>query len=277
MKKFLISFILIGCFMTNIAAWNWPWAQKSENKITMQGSTTVLPIAQKAAEIFMNNNPSVDISVSGGGSGVGIAAIIDQSCDIGNASRPAKQKEVIKAKQKGVNLVGTVIANDGIAVVVNPKNNIEFLTSAQLKAIYKGEITKWSQVGGSNDLIVVISRDTASGTFEVFNELVLKGSKLRSDSLMQASNKEVAETVAKTPGAIGYIGLGYISPDVKALKIDNVMPSEKTVKNKSYKLARPLFMYTNGEPSGIVKNFIDFVLSAEGQKIVKDVGFVAVK
>ncbi len=277
MKKIFISLMICAFFVSGIFAWNWPWASKDEKKITMQGSTTVLPIAQKAAEVYMSKNKDIDISVAGGGSGVGIAAITDKSCDIGNASRPAKTKEVLQAKQKGVNLKGTVIANDGIAVVVNPKNKVESLTLAQLKAIYTGEITKWSQLGGSNDVIVVISRDTASGTFEVFNELVLKGSKLRSDSLMQASNKEVAETIAKTPGAIGYVGLGYISSDLKTVKIDGVTPSEETVLNKTYKIARPLYMYTNGDPDGAVKDFIDFVLSDEGQKIVKEVGYVPVK
>jgi len=147
----------------------------------------------------------------------------------------------------------------------------------QLKAMYTGEITKWSQVGGSGGTIVVISRDTASGTFEVFNELVLKGSKLTSASLMMASNKEIAETIAKTPDAIGYIGLGYLTSDVKALKLDGVVPSETTVLNKTYKVARPLFMYTNGEPRGAVKDFVDFVISDEGQKFVKEVGFVAIR
>jgi len=257
--------------------WNFPWASKSANKLALQGSTTVLPIAQKEAEEFMKANKDADISVSGGGSGVGISALIDSSCDIGDSSRSIKAKEIVMAKQKGVNPVGTIIANDGIAVVVNNGNKVEALSLDQLKAIYSGQITKWSQVGGSDDTIVIISRDSASGTFEVFNELVLKGAKLREDSLMQASNKEVAETVAKTPGAIGYVGLGYLSSDLKALKIAGVMPSDATVLNGTYKLSRPLYMYTNGDPSGLAKIFIDFILSDEGQKIVKDVGFVVVK
>jgi phosphate transport system substrate-binding protein len=257
--------------------WNFPWAQKSANKLALQGSTTVLPIAQKEAEEFMKTNIKADISVSGGGSGVGISALIDSSCDIGDSSRSIKAKEIVMAKQKGVNPVGTIIANDGIAVVVNNGNKVEALSLDQLKAIYSGQITKWSQVGGSDDTIVIISRDSASGTFEVFNELVLKGAKLREDSLMQASNKEVAETVAKTPGAIGYVGLGYLSSDLKALKIAGVMPSDATVLNGTYKLSRPLYMYTNGDPSGLAKSFIDYILSDEGQKIVKDVGFVVVK
>ena len=278
MKKFVAVFAILLIVVPALFAWNFPWAQRSENKLSTQGSTTVLPIAQKEAEEFMKINAGADVSVSGGGSGVGVAAIIDGSCDIANSSRPIKAKEIVLAKQKGVNPVGTIIANDGIAVIVNPKNKaLEGLTINQLRSIYSGEITKWSQVGGSKDLIVVISRDTSSGTFEVFNELVLKGTKLREDSLMQASNKEIVETVAKTPGAVGYVGIGYITPEVKAIEIDNVMPSSETVLDKSYKLARPLFMYTNGEPSGLAKEFLDFILSDRGQDIVKEVGFIKLK
>jgi phosphate transport system substrate-binding protein len=280
MKKFVkiaVAAALAAMLVTPAFAWNWPWAQKAGNKLSTQGSTTVLPIAQAEAEVFMKTNKAADVSVSGGGSGVGIAALIDGSTDIANSSRPIKSKEIVQAKQKGVNPVGTIIANDGIAVVINNGNSAVGLTIEQLKSIYSGEITKWSQVGGSGDTIVVISRDSASGTFEVFNELVLKGAKLRPDSLMMASNKEIAETVAKTPGAIGYVGLGYLSGDLKALKVNGVIPSEETVLNGEYKLARPLFMYTNGEPKGTAKDFIDFILSAEGQKIVKATGFVVIK
>lgn len=275
--KVAVVAALAAMLVTPAFAWNWPWAQKAGNKLSTQGSTTVLPIAQAEAEVFMKTNKAADVSVSGGGSGVGIAALIDGSTDIANSSRPIKSKEIVQAKQKGVNPVGTIIANDGIAVVINNGNSAVGLTIEQLKSIYSGEITKWSQVGGSGDTIVVISRDSASGTFEVFNELVLKGAKLRPDSLMMASNKEIAETVAKTPGAIGYVGLGYLSGNLKALKVNGVIPSEETVLNGEYKLARPLFMYTNGEPKGTAKDFIDFILSAEGQKIVKATGFVVIK
>jgi phosphate transport system substrate-binding protein len=255
--------------------WNFPWAQKSANKLALQGSTTVLPIAQKAAEEYMKINKEADISVSGGGSGVGISGIIDSSCDIGDASRSIKSKEILTAKQKGVNPVGTIIAKDGIAIIVNPSNNVAALSIDQLKAIYSCSFKKWSQIGGSDDMIVVISRDSSSGTFEVFNEKVLEGAKLREDSLMQAANKEVEEAVAKTPGAIGYVGLGYVGSDVKALTIEGVMPSDSTVLNGTYRLSRPLYMYTNGDPSGLAKEFIDYLLSDAGQQIVKDVGFVA--
>jgi len=280
MKK-LVKIAIVAAFAAVLAvpafAWKFPWAEKASNKLSTQGSTTVLPIAQAEAEAFMKVNKDADITVSGGGSGVGVAALIESSCEIANSSRPMKSKEFVLAKSKGVNAIGTIIANDGIAIVINNGNKATALTLEQLKGIYSGEISKWKQVGGTGDAIVVISRDSASGTFEVFNEKVLGGAKLRTDSLMMASNKEIAETVAKTPGAIGYVGLGYLISDLKSVTIDGVTPSDATVLDGTYKLARPLFMYTNGEPTGIAKDFIDFILSAEGQKIVKETGFVTIK
>jgi len=245
-------------------------------ELTLQGSTTILPIAQAAAEAYMEKHPDADIMVRGGGSGTGIAALIDGATDIANSSRPMKTKEMKQAREKGVNPVGTVIALDGIAVIVHKSNPINDITIDDLKKIYTGKMTNWSNLGGKGK-IVVVSRDAASGTFEVFNEKVLTGAKLTESALMQASNLEVARTVEQTPGGIGYVGLGYISDKVKVLKVNGVTPSEQTVRNGSYPLARPLYMYTNGAPKGLAKSFIDFILSNEGQKIVRDNGFVPVK
>jgi len=245
-------------------------------ELTLQGSTTVLPIAQASAEAYMEKHPDADIMVRGGGSGTGIAALIDNATDIANSSRPMKTKEMKQAREKGVNPVGTVIALDGIAVIVHKSNPINDITIDDLKKIYTGKMTNWSNLGGKGN-IVVISRDAASGTFEVFNEKVLTGAKLTESALMQASNLEIARTVEQTPGGIGYVGLGYISDKVKVLKVNGVTPSEQTVRNGSYPLARPLYMYTNGAPKGLAKSFIDFILSNEGEKIVRDNGFVPVK
>ena len=249
----------------------------SEQVIVVKGSTTVLPIAHPCAEVFIDQNPDIDISIQGGGSGVGITSLIDGTCDIGNSSRPVKEEEVAKAKEKGVELFANIIAKDAIAVIVHTSNKIDGLTLEQIKAIFTGEISHWSPVGGEDQVIVVVSRDSASGTFEAFNELALHKEKLRPDALMQASNAAVATTVANTPGAIGYVGLGYVTSQVKAIKVNDIIPSKETVNDNSYPLARPLFMYTNGEPDGIVKDFIDFVLSAEGQKLVEENGFIRVK
>lgn len=249
----------------------------AKKTITIKGSTTVLPIAQSCAEAFMNKHSDIDISVGGGGSGVGIASIIDGTCDIGDASRSIKDKEIAKAKEKGVDVYENVVAMDGIAVIVHPSNPISALTKEQIKAIYTGGISNWSKVGGENRKIVVVSRDSASGTFETFNELALDKEKVRPDALLNASNQAVATTVAKTPAAIGYVGLGYLSSSVKGLAVDGVEPTKKNVVNGSYSFARELYMYTNGKPKGEVKKFIGFIMSKDGQKLVDKAGFVAVK
>ena len=280
MKKFFKMAVVLSVMALaagSASAWNWPWAAKSENKISLTGSTTVLPIAQKAAEEFMKINKGVEVSVKGGGSGVGIAAIIDGSADIGNASRAIKAKEIINAKSKGINPVGNEVAKDGIAMVVHKSNPIDAITLDQLRDIFSGRITNWSKIGGGSGKIVAVSRDTTSGTYEVFGELVLRGAKLRDDAIMTVSNREVAENVKNTEGAIGYLGLAFMSDEMKVLKVEGVLATEANVINGTYKVARPLYMYTNGEPSGLVKQFIDYVLSPEGQKIVKEVGYVPVK
>lgn len=241
--------------------------------ITIKGSTTVLPIAQACAEAYMNENPDVDISVQGGGSGIGIASIIDGTADIGDASRAIKDKELDTAAANGVTPKAHVIAMDGIAVIVNPSNSIDAFTIREIKDIFTGKVSTW--VDGTK--IVVISRDSSSGTFEAFNSLALGTAKVRPDALMQASNKAVATTVANTPGAIGYVGLGYVTKDVKALTVDGIIAQKDTVLSGKYPLARPLFMYTNGSPKGTVKGFIDFVKSERGQKIAEENGYVGLR
>lgn len=253
------------------------FAKKKENTITLTGSTTVLPIAQLAAEAYMELNLELNISVRGGGSGVGIAALIDATTDIANASRPIKTKEIVSCREKGIDPVATVIAKDGIAIVVHPSNPVKELTLEQLKKIFTGEISKWSEIGGNNKPIVIVSRDVASGTFEVFKTIVLEGKKTRSDALMLASNKAVATTVASSEDAIGYVGLGYLSSNIKTLAIEGTGPTNETVVSGEYKIARPLFMYTNGSPSGKAKAFIEFILSPEGQELVEEAGFVPVE
>lgn len=252
-------------------------AHAAEETITIKGSTTVLPIAQACAEAFMNMNSDIDISVQGGGSGVGISSIIDGTCHIGDASRSAKDEEKETARNKGVNLYENVVAMDGIAVIVHPSNGIIGLTRQQIKDIYTGKISNWRDVGGRRGPIVVISRDSASGTFETFNELALDKEKVRPEALLNASNNAVAQIVANTPAAIGYVGLGYLTDAVKAVEVEGVKPTKENVVNGSFILARKLFMYTNGAPKGAVKQFIDFILSTDGQKLVDKAGFVALK
>jgi len=267
--------VILICVLVTFLGLSFVYAKSG--RLVIQGSTTVLPIAQKCAEVFMQKHLEADITVRGGGSGTGIAALIDGICDIADSSRPMKKKEIIKAKEKGVNPEPHVIAMDGIAVIVHPSNPVDELTLSQLKDIYTGKISNWAELGGRNQKIVVISRDAASGTFECFNKLVLKKQRVRPDALLQASNAAVASTIKRTKGAIGYVGLGYLSSEVKALKIDGVAPSVETVLKGTYPISRPLFMYTNGKPKGLAKDFIDFVLSEEGQRIVKEQGFVSLK
>jgi len=263
------SIVSVGLLVSQIPA--------ADNAITIRGSTTVLPIAQNAAEVFMDRNPDVDISVQGGGSGVGVAAIIDGTCDVADSSRAVKENEFKEAQSKGVDLKATIVAMDGIAVIVHPDNPVKEISKQQIKDIYTGKVSNWSAIGGDDKKIVVVSRDIASGTFEAFNEMALDKEKVRPDALMQASNQGIATTVANTPLAIGYVGLGYLSSKVKALKVDGVTPSNETVLSKEYGLARPLYMYTNGEPKGVIREFVDFILSEEGQKLVEEIGFVGLK
>jgi phosphate transport system substrate-binding protein len=247
------------------------------DKIVLEGSTTVLPIAQRAAEEYMDANSAADITVRGGGSGVGINSLISGTCDIADSSREIKDSELQAAASKKVKPKAFVVAMDGIAVIVNNGNTVSALSKKQISDIYTGKITNWSQLGGKNEKIVVVSRDSASGTFESFSELALNKQKVISGALMQASNQAISSVISKTPGAIGYVGIGYLSDAVKAVSIEGVMPGAETVLTGKYPYSRPLFMYTNGEPKGQVKSFVDFILSKDGQKIVGEEGFVALK
>jgi phosphate transport system substrate-binding protein len=242
--------------------------------ITMTGSTTVLPIAQKAAEEYMKKHPDTKISVSGTGSGDGIKSIIDGTADIGDASRDMKDKEKKMAKEKGVNPVRHTVALDCIVPIVHPSNKVSKLSSDQLKGIYTGKIKNWKEVGGGDKPIVVISRDSSSGTFEVWNEKVLDKEKVRPDAQLQASNGAVAQAVAGNKYGIGYVGIGYVNPKIKAVTVNGVKASAATAKDKSYPIARELYMFTQGEPAGAVKDFLAFIKGTEGQKIVEEEGFV---
>lgn len=247
------------------------------DQLVITGSTTVLPIAQASAEEYMDANPKSDITVRGGGSGVGIAALIDDQCDIAMSSRDIKEKEIETAREKGIEPVEHVVAFDALAIVVNPKNEISALTLEQINAIYSGEITNWSELGGNDRDIVIVSRDVSSGTFEVFKEIVLKGGAVHESALKLASNQAVATTVSNTPDAIGYVGLGYLNSKIKAVSVDGMDASVKSAQSGEYPLVRKLNMYSNGAPTGPAKAYLDFVLSDTGQEIVSELGFVPVK
>jgi len=271
MKNLLIS-VFAGIIVLSIAAGNC-----FAEKIVIAGSTTVLPIAQRTAEVFMDDNSGADVSVRGGGSSVGIAALIDGTCDIADSSRPIKDVEIQQAAANGRDPVAHIVALDGIAVVVNKSNSVSKLTKKQVKDIFTGKISDWSQLGGKPGKIVIVSRDTSSGTFEAFGELVMSKEKVVPSALMQASNQAVAQIIAQTPQAIGYVGLGFMSGDLKAIEIDGVMPSTDTVLSGEYPVTRPLFMYSNGKPQGMLAEYIDFVKSPEGQELVEEQGYVGLK
>lgn len=251
-------------------------AQGFAGELVIKGSTTVLPIAQMAAEAFMAENPDVKISLSGSGSGNGIKAIIDGTAQIGNASRFIEQKEIALAGTKGVYPVPFRIALDTIVPVVNPKNTVSNLTMAQLKDIYLGKIKDWKEVGGTPGKIVVISRDSSSGTFDVWKELVMEDERVIPSALTVPSNGGIVQAVANTPGAIGYIGLGYLNKQIKLLKVNGITGSEETTLNGSFPISRGLFMFTQGWPQGETMDFINFILSKKGQELVRKAGSIPV-
>jgi len=242
--------------------------------IVIKGSTTVLPIAQGTLEAYMKKNPGVQISLSGGGSGEGIKALIDKTTDIATSSREIKKEEVELAKTKNVNPVANVVANDAIVPVVHPKNKVKNLSIDQLSQIYQGKITNWKEVGGDDLKIVVISRDSSSGTFESWDHFVMKKAKIAPQAQMLASNGAIVTAIAKNRYAIGYLGIGYVNKSVKPLQVNGVTASIATALSKEYPMSRELYMYTDGDATGDVAKYIAFVKSAEGQKIVVKEGFV---
>ncbi len=250
---------------------NLTWA----DSIVIKGSTTVLPITQKIAEAYMKENPDINISISGGGSGNGIKAIIDGTTDIANSSRFIKDKEIKFALEKSRYPVPFSIAYDCIIPVVHPSNAINNITMSQLKAIYKGEITNWKQLGGEDRRIVVTSRDTSSGTYEVWAKKVMKKERVYPGALLQASNGAIAQIIGKNKNAIGYIGIGYMNTMVKSLTVDNVAGSVETTLSGEFPISRPLYMFTSSWPGDKISKFINYALHPEkGQKLVEEAGFV---
>lgn len=268
MRK-LFQQLMLGGFCLAIGA----GAALAEN-IVIKGSTTVLPVAQVALEAYMKVNPGANISLSGGGSGEGIKALIDGSTDIANASREIKSAEVALAKAKGVEPKEIAVAIDAIVPIVNPKNPVKDLTIDQLSQIYQGKIRNWKEVGGDDLQIVVVSRDSSSGTFEAWGEMVLNKAKVTPKAQLQASNGAIVQVVSKNKYALGYIGFGYINKSVKPLTVNGVAASVQTALSKEFPVSRRLYMYTNGEPKGETAKFIKFVLSSAGQKLVEKEGFV---
>lgn len=250
------------------------------NAQKIKGSDTVLPLSQKEAEAYGKKGGKV--SVTGGGSGVGIAALMDGSTDIAQSSRKIKFTEKTKMSEAGKQVREVIVAYDAIAVVVNPNNKVSQLSRAQLEGIFTGKIKNWKEVGGEDMKIIVYSRETSSGTYEFFKESVLKNKNYSSNVLSMPATGAIIQSVKQTKGAIGYVGLAYLNSEVKALKVSYngktfVEPSVANAKNKTYPVVRPLYYYYELKKEKKVKPYIDFVLSTEGQKIVQNVGYIPVK
>jgi len=246
----------------------------AKDTIVVNGSTTVLPIGQATAEAYMKKDANVNISISGGGSGNGIKALIDKTTQIAMSSRDMKKEEIELAKSKGVNPVEHKVAIDALTPLVHPTNPVASLTIEQLSLIYQGKITNWKEVGGKDLQIVVISRDTSSGTYESWQEKVLHKEKVTPKAQLQASSGAIVQAISKNRYAIGYVGIGYVNKSVKAVKVNGIEANDKNALNGTFPIARPLFMYTDGEPTGAVASYLKFVKGSDGQKIVKKEGFV---
>jgi phosphate transport system substrate-binding protein len=264
------------------------FAAKDKNSIQVKGSDTMVNLGQAWAEEFMEENTGDFVAVTGGGSGTGLSSLISGTCDIAMSSRNIKEKEIALAKQKGINPYGIKVALDGLAVVVNPNNPLSKLTIDQLAGIFTGRISNWKEIGGKDGKIVILSREVNSGTHVYFKEHVLRKNDPNSKeefapgALMLSSSQAIADEVAGNPAAIGYYGMGYISKKQKPLflakdeKSEYEAPTIENVVNGKYPISRPLFVYTNGQLQGLVKKFVDFMLSKEGQDIVLATDFVPI-
>jgi phosphate transport system substrate-binding protein len=239
---------------------------------TVKGSDTMVVLAQRWAEAWMKQQPSKKVQVTGGGTGTGIAALINGTTDVANASRALKAEE----KAKLPTAVETVVARDGVAIYVNTSNPVDSLTVEQLRGIYLGDITNWKQVGGRDARIVLYSRENSSGTYVFVKEHVLKSEDFAPEAQMLPGTAAVVNAVSKERNGIGYGGGAY-AKGVKELKVEGIAPTKEAVLSGKYPLSRPLFVYTKGAPAGEVREFLDFCLSAAGQKIVSEVGYFPVR
>lgn len=277
MKKIVLSALIVSA----IAGSAFVNAQKVACKI--KGSDTCLPLSQKEAEVFMKKNAGSAITVTGGGSGVGFSALISGTTDIAQASRSIKMDEKLKMQDAGKAYKEVTIAYDALAVIVNPANKVSQLTREQLEGIFTGKITNWKEVGGEDLKIIVYSRETSSGTYEFFKEHVMLKKNYVSSALLMPATGAIVQSVSQTKGAIGYVGLAYLEKNVKALKVSYdkgktfIAPSVEGAKTRTYPITRPLFYYYLASVEKQVKPYVDFVLGAEGQKIVLNEGYVPIK
>jgi phosphate transport system substrate-binding protein len=249
-------------------------AAGAEVNITIAGSTSLLPLAQRAAEVYMGLHPEVAISVSGRGSGDGLRFVLEGAADIAGASRNLKPREVAAAAKRGLSPHKLAVARGGVVPVVDVSNPLENITLSTLQAVYAGRIERWKELGGADKPIGVISRDSNSGTYEIFRQIVMKGERVRPDAMLMASNGTMAEAVAGNRWALGYVGLGYLNTRLKALKVNGVAPSPQGIRSGDYPLSRLLYFVTPGPPAGEVKKFMDFLTGPQGREIILAEGLI---
>lgn len=275
MKSRLVKILKSISIMAALSAATYAFSQE---KIVIDGSTTVGPIAKAFADYYKEINPNINITISESGSGNGVKSLMNDACNIANLSRFMKVSEFKSCVEKGVLPVAHVVAYDGLAVIVNPQNKVNALSISQISDIYQGKITNWKQLGGEDSKIVIVSRDTNSGTYETFNELVLLKKPVTKDAEYVGSNGQARTRVNSTKGAIAYVGLGFVDASVKPLSVDGILPSAKNISTGLYPISRPLFMFTNGYPKmgSNIYNFTTLYLSKEGREIISDLGFIPV-
>lgn len=248
----------------------------------IKGSDTVLPLAQKEAEVYMQKHPSTTVTVTGGGSGVGISALLEGTTDIAQSSRKIKFDEKLKLKNKEKEVIEVIVAYDALAVIVHPNNPITKLTREQLEALFRGKIKNWKELGGPDLKVIPYARETSSGTYEFFKESVLKYKNYMNGIMSMPATGSVIQSISQTEGAIGYVGLAYLNKDVKAIQVSYDQgqsysnPSVSHANDHSYPIVRPLYFYYIKSEEAIVKPFIDYILSDEGQKIASELGFIKV-
>ncbi|MDR2499302.1 MAG: PstS family phosphate ABC transporter substrate-binding protein [Tannerellaceae bacterium] len=271
MKKMTLALIFLA------SAFGGLQAQK------IKGSDTMLPLSQKVAESFMKARPSESVTVTGGGSGVGIAALLEGTTDLAQSSRKIKFDERQKLQQSGKTVKEVIAAYDALAIIVHPSNRISGLTREQLEGIFTGKITNWKDVGGDNLKIIPYARETSSGTYEFFKESVLRNRNYVNGIMSMPATGAIIQSISQTRGGIGYVGLAYLNKDVKALGVSyksgsaHVQPSAASAKDGTYPIVRPLLYYYVTQSESRLKAFIDYILSTEGQKVVSEIGFIPVK
>jgi phosphate transport system substrate-binding protein len=292
-KSLFLLCVVLFVFLSSCGQAGHPTPSRTSSSqiatIVNKGSDTLVNLALAWAEKYQQLYPNVEISVTGGGSGTGIAALINGTVDIANASRQIKPEEIQQAKANGIDPVEYVVARDAIAIIVNPENPVNQLTLQQLSDIYSGKFINWKELGGDDRIIVRLSRETNSGTHVFFLENVIRlgnpnnKTLFSTDTLLLPSSEGITAEARDNPNTIGYDGLGYVTPDVKVIAVGTdpavtfVLPSAGTVNNGQYPIARDLYMYTNGQPTGAVADYINWIMTAGAQAVVTQLGFVPIK